>query len=212
MVAKAEAGSVPCRTTWRSMGREAHDATRPASSPTVGAQLGRGFHRVVRVGARAGRRGSSLRMAAGKAGVIALCLSGCISVGRPFEQSSVEKLQKGETTRAQVLALFGSPDQVTRDSSGTESFYYYFCKTTPSAATFVPVVGAFAGGGTIQQQSLTVVLAAGIVQDFTSMQSASETGYGATAGGSATVPEVEQGKRPQTQASAVHVDMAPVLP
>ena len=41
--------------------------------------------------------------------VVALLLTGCATIGREFPQEKVPEIQIGETTRSEILAMFGEP-------------------------------------------------------------------------------------------------------
>jgi outer membrane protein assembly factor BamE (lipoprotein component of BamABCDE complex) len=43
------------------------------------------------------------------AGVLALGLAGCISIGHSFEVAKVRQIAVGETTRAEIRSTFGEP-------------------------------------------------------------------------------------------------------
>lgn len=50
-------------------------------------------------------------------------LAGCVSMGRKIDQSAAEKIEKGKTTREQVINLIGSPDNITRTGRGRHHFF-----------------------------------------------------------------------------------------
>lgn len=55
------------------------------------------------------------------------CMHGCAfvrgSVGEEFETERIAKVQKGTSTRAEVGALFGAPDDIV-EAGGYEIFHY----------------------------------------------------------------------------------------
>lgn len=125
-------------------------------------------------------------------------LIGCASSGRKIDQAAVETITKGETTKAQVIARLGSPDQITRMGNGDTLFMYHYMRATPKPATFIPIVGAFAGGANVQHQSCTIIFGPdGLVKNYTSTQGGTEAATGLATGTLATIPEVEEGKRPK---------------
>jgi outer membrane protein assembly factor BamE (lipoprotein component of BamABCDE complex) len=130
--------------------------------------------------------------------LLAGLLSGCVSSGRKIDQAAVETITKGETTKAQVINLLGSPDQITKLGNGDTIFMYNYMRATPKPTTFIPIVGAFAGGANLQHQNCMVIFGPdGVVKNYTSTQGGTEAGRGLEAGGRATIPEVEEGKRPK---------------
>ncbi len=131
--------------------------------------------------------------------LLAATCSGCFSMGRKIDQSAVAQIKQGKTTKAEVLKLLGSPDQVTWDGFGNETFMYMYVRSTPKATTFVPVVGAFSGGANTQSEMVMVTFnPQGVVSHFVANMGATEAGYGAEAASRATdLQEVEENKRPK---------------
>lgn len=127
-----------------------------------------------------------------------LLFSGCASVGRKLDTAKVEQIKKGETTREQVLKLIGSPDQTTKSSNGDVTFSYMYSRATAKGSSFIPIVGAFAGGVNTQNQTAVVTFGPdGIVKEIVSSYGASDIGMGLESGSKANIKEVEQGKRPK---------------
>jgi outer membrane protein assembly factor BamE (lipoprotein component of BamABCDE complex) len=131
--------------------------------------------------------------------IIGLALVGCVSVGRKLDQSKVEQIKKGETSRAQVLQLVGSPEQIMRYGNGQTTFSYHFIRATPKASNFIPIAGAFAGGAKVQNEMLMVTFGTnGIVSDVVSTIGATEadTGFSAaSAAGTNDLAPVVNSKR-----------------
>lgn len=129
--------------------------------------------------------------------VIASCfLAGCVSVGRQIDQSAAAKIEKGKTTREEVIRLIGSPDRVTITSQGDTVFMYSYTRATAKPATFIPVVGALAGGANVQHQMYMVTFGSdGIVKNFVSTYGATESDTGLATGSKAQMPDVEETKR-----------------
>ncbi len=127
-----------------------------------------------------------------------ILLAGCATVGRKLDQASVDKIKKGETTRDEVLKLIGSPDQMTRNGSGEVTFSYMYVRATAKGASFIPIVGAFAGGANVQNQMVMVTFGPdSIVKDVISTYGATESGMGASAGSKPELKGVEENKRPK---------------
>jgi len=124
-------------------------------------------------------------------------LCGCVSYGRKIDQAKVEQIRSGETTRAQVLQLLGSPDQITSTGNGVVMFHYIFVRATPKASTFIPVVGAFAGGANVQNEMVMITFTNNVVRDFLSTYGGNESGTGAEAASTTDLPAVQTGKRPK---------------
>ena len=129
---------------------------------------------------------------------LSLLVIGCATYGRKLDQSKVDQIEKGKTTRQEVLSLIGSPDQMTRDGNGNVTLTYMFVRATAKPASYIPIVGAFAGGANVQNQMVMVTVGPdGVVSDVISTQGANETGYGLSAASKASVPDVQEDKRPR---------------
>ena len=124
---------------------------------------------------------------------IAVIISGCVSSGRQLDPDKVSQIKKGDTGQ-HVLDLVGQPDRVTTTDNLTV-WSYSFASVTPTAATFIPVVGAFAGGSNIKSQALFVTLGPdGTVVSITSSYGTTSTVMGA--GSNTELTPTEEGKRP----------------
>jgi outer membrane protein assembly factor BamE (lipoprotein component of BamABCDE complex) len=125
-------------------------------------------------------------------------LAGCFSMGRKIDQSAADKIEKGKTTKEQVLYLTGSPDQIMRLGNGDTTFTYTYIRSTAKPATFIPFIGAFVGGANVQQQMFSVTFGPdNIVKNLFSTQAATESGMGLNTGSASRIPSVEQDKRPR---------------
>lgn len=99
--------------------------------------------------------------------------SSCASTsgGTQISSDKVSQIKKGVTTRAEVEGLLGPPAHVGLMSDGRRMMTYSFYETSAHAtgATYIPIVGAFAGGAKGQQrvQTLQIILTKeGVVQDY----------------------------------------------
>lgn len=88
--------------------------------------------------------------------IAAILIGGCASSGAPIKQSELSGFVKGETTHDQVISSLGKPQSVTANADGTKTLVYVHVNTKVSAATYIPIVGAFAGGATSNAKTLTV--------------------------------------------------------
>jgi hypothetical protein len=99
---------------------------------------------------------------------------GCSSTSSGSSSLSADKvneIQKGVTTRAQVVGMFGPPAQVTMLPGGKHAMHYYFSQsnTHADAQSFIPVVGMFAtkAEGQMSTRTLDVNLdASDVVEDY----------------------------------------------
>jgi outer membrane protein assembly factor BamE (lipoprotein component of BamABCDE complex) len=111
--------------------------------------------------------------------LITAFLGGCASVGTKIEQASIEKIEKGKTTKTELIAAFGTPMTASLLGDGRESMMWVYSKAKVKGATFIPVVGAFAGGSETSTQMLQVILNKDkVVEDFTTNNSKMEMRMG----------------------------------
>ena len=128
---------------------------------------------------------------------IAIAL-GCASVGRKLDQSAVDRIKKGTTAKADVLKSLGSPDQTIQMGNGDVTFQYLYVRATAKPESFIPVVGAFAGGANVQNQMVVVTFGPdGIVKEIVSSYGATESGFGASSASKADLKDSEANKRPK---------------
>lgn len=78
--------------------------------------------------------------------LLAILQTGCASVGTPIDKAQFSTLERGKTTYADVIATFGKPSSVTVMDDGEKTVAYTHAESRIKAATFIPVVGLFAGG------------------------------------------------------------------
>ena len=106
-------------------------------------------------------------------------LAGCASAGNKIDPDAVSKIEKGVTTKAQVIALLGNPMSVSLLGDGREMLFWSYARTRLKGATFVPVVGLFKGGSNTNTNAVQVLLNKDkIVEDFTSNDSTIESKMG----------------------------------
>lgn len=125
-------------------------------------------------------------------------LAGCFSVGHKIDQTRAARIQKGVTTRQQVINLIGSPDQITTLPNGDTIYMYNYHRITAKPATFIPLLGAFVGGANVQNQMYMVYFGPdGLVKTITSSYGATESSEGLATATKASMPDVENHKRPK---------------
>lgn len=104
---------------------------------------------------------------------IALTVAGCASIGnenlRNESQASIEqKITKGKTTKAEVSAALGSPDETSFTDSGNEIWKYRHVVSTIKASSLIPVVSLFAAGSDQDKKEVVVLFdKTGIVTNYT---------------------------------------------
>lgn len=121
-------------------------------------------------------------------------LSGCATSGNPAvsNEGLISQIKIGVSTKDDVRRLLGQPNVVSRGSSAisvigtiqsatSETWNYTYVNVESSPATFIPIVGLFAGSATAQTDSVTVTFDdKGIVQHITTGHSQATAGPGAS--------------------------------
>jgi len=99
--------------------------------------------------------------------LVVTLLAGCASAGTEIDQSATTQIQKGVTTKQQVIALLGAPMGDTLSFDGKEMMFWSYSQTRIKGATFIPVYGLFAGGANMRTTMFQVILGPDkIVQDY----------------------------------------------
>ncbi|MEQ5140972.1 outer membrane protein assembly factor BamE domain-containing protein [Proteus vulgaris] len=96
--------------------------------------------------------------------VLALCslaLSGCASSGNhsiknETQESISYKIKKGETTKEDIVSMFGSPMATTLNSNEDEQWIYTLSDTSIKGTTFIPIYGLFDGGADTKVKQLII--------------------------------------------------------
>ena len=94
-------------------------------------------------------------------------ITGCATAGNKqiSEPGTVAKIEEGKSTKDDVRALVGEPTKVNFRDNNTEVWEYIYKRGQVRPATFIPVVGWFAGGADVTGSTLTVLFNdKGIVQ------------------------------------------------
>jgi hypothetical protein len=88
---------------------------------------------------------------------VVLGLAGCASSGTQVSMNTASKFKEGVTTENEIVAVLGRPSSVTI-TSGQKSIVYSGGQCQTKAATFIPVIGIFAGGMDCQSSSIVFLL------------------------------------------------------
>ena len=107
---------------------------------------------------------------------------GCMSSGTNYDQTQVSQIKKGQTTEAQLVQMFGEPTQRMTDGDGNNHLTWTFTEAQANAASYVPVVGLFAGGTNGTTKSLFVTTKNGVVTDYRSSTGTIGNARGTTEG------------------------------
>jgi outer membrane protein assembly factor BamE (lipoprotein component of BamABCDE complex) len=111
-------------------------------------------------------------------------LSGCASSGNEKVRTETmdtvgTKVTKGKTTEADIKAIYGEPVDVSLTDAGSEVWKYVYAHATVKAATFVPIVGLFAGGNDVNKNEVVFIFDSNkVLQNYTVHASQTETHNG----------------------------------
>ena len=113
---------------------------------------------------------------------LALLVS-CAASGVRVTEAQLASLTKGRTTMQDVVASFGPPTMRTRAADGTTLLQYVYSEAKVRPASFIPLVGAFAGGTDLRSNVATLRFDGnGLLLDVASSETEMGTGVGASAG------------------------------
>ena len=95
--------------------------------------------------------------------LLCLCgsIGGCATAGndslrKETEASVSDKIKPGETTKAEVKGMFGSPLTTSYTDSGMEIWKYELAKISADATSYIPVVSIFAASSSGKKKELVV--------------------------------------------------------
>lgn len=134
-----------------------------------------------------------------------LLVSGCVSSGNSSiaDQDRIVQIKLNTSTKEDVRRILGQPNGISRQSGSYAAFAglppttqtnievwsYTHINVDVDAATFIPIVGLFAGGATSNVNTFTVAFDdQGIVRHISSTQSQGRSGAGAGGEPSPTNP------------------------
>ncbi|MHB8389263.1 MAG: outer membrane protein assembly factor BamE domain-containing protein [Acidobacteriaceae bacterium] len=116
-------------------------------------------------------------------GIALLALSGCMSMGTKVDQDQLSQFVKGRTTYAEVVQQLGEPTQNTINSDGTRTITYFYSQSQARAVDFIPVVGAFLGGSTSKDTTVTLNFdRRSLLTNYTATQGGMNVGTGIASG------------------------------
>ena len=111
--------------------------------------------------------------------VVAMALAGCATSGRQISTTQMAAMEKGKTTYTDVVARLGKPTLDTVMADGSRTALYNFTKAGIKGATFIPIVGLFAGGMNVSGSAVTFNFdPAGVLKDYSTSTSNIDTKNG----------------------------------
>jgi hypothetical protein len=110
-------------------------------------------------------------------GIVVLVLTACATqTGTQVTQQHSTQFERGKTTEAQIVAAMGKPTTRMAMSDGTIMLIYAGTHTDINGATFIPVIGLFAGGARTQNSSVVYRLTDGKLDGVTYQQTDVKSG------------------------------------
>ncbi len=119
---------------------------------------------------------------------LVVVLGGCASAGNDRVKAETmdtvsTKVTKGVTTKDQVRALYGEPGAVSLTDGGSEVWHYAYSHATATAASYIPIVGLFAGGANVEKNEVVFIFdKSDVVQNYTVHASQSTVQRGTSGG------------------------------
>lgn len=113
------------------------------------------------------------------AALAALVLTACASSGVRVTDEQMAQFHEGQTTKQEVIAALGQPTMTTKNMDGTTTLMYSYFESRVRGSTFIPIVGAFAGGADSRSNSVVLTFDQ---QDVLKSTSSSSSQYGTAAG------------------------------
>lgn len=99
--------------------------------------------------------------------------------GAKLNPESVNQLVKGQTTIDQATTLLGKPNSKTQMGNGETMIQYIYVNTSVRGATYIPFVGALAGGADVQIESTSLTFDKnGILKDVMRRESTQGSSLG----------------------------------
>ena len=113
----------------------------------------------------------------------ALLMTGCVTSGNvamkeQTQQSIDSAIQKGKTTKQEVIQKFGSADAVSFTDSGNEVWTYRHSKSKPMARNFIPYNFFSLGDNTKTKELVILFDTKGVVTNYTFRETANQSKYG----------------------------------
>jgi outer membrane protein assembly factor BamE (lipoprotein component of BamABCDE complex) len=106
-------------------------------------------------------------------------MAGCVSSGTKVTADQQSAFQAGTTTEAQVIAKLGPPNNVATLADGSKMDMYMHIAASANAASYIPIVGLFAGGAKSTSDTVTFTFdSQGILKSTTSNRSQSNVNTG----------------------------------
>jgi hypothetical protein len=103
--------------------------------------------------------------------VAAISLTACASAGVKVEEAKLKSFEKGKTTASEVVTTLGPPTARSVTADGITTISYNYASSQIRPATFIPIVGLFAGGSDTRHSAVEFKFdKQGLLADYTSSE------------------------------------------
>ena len=100
--------------------------------------------------------------------ILTTILAGCATVGKKIDTGQIQKIEKGSTTRSDIISMIGPPSGVAFNADREKTATWHYTKVKNQAQNFIPIVGIIAHGMDMHHKTLVVIFDNNdIVKDFT---------------------------------------------
>jgi outer membrane protein assembly factor BamE (lipoprotein component of BamABCDE complex) len=106
---------------------------------------------------------------------LALFDMSCASAGNNFDESKISQIKKGQTTEADLIGMFGPPQNRSVNSDTGVTLTWIYSEAKVKGESFIPYAGAFMGGTRSKSKTLSVTLADNKVTSYTYSGGGTET-------------------------------------
>ncbi|HWD91718.1 MAG TPA: hypothetical protein VG938_05135 [Verrucomicrobiae bacterium] len=106
---------------------------------------------------------------------LALFVASCASVGNNFDDSKISDIKRGQTTEADLVRMFGDPQNRIVNSDTGLTLTWIYSEATVKGESFIPYAGAFMGGTRSKSKTLSATLTNDVVASFTYSGGGTET-------------------------------------
>jgi outer membrane protein assembly factor BamE (lipoprotein component of BamABCDE complex) len=113
--------------------------------------------------------------------LLTVALAGCVSSGVEVKPEQTSDFRPGVTTRQEVVARLGNPTTTATLPDGSTMLVYAFSAAQARPASFIPIIGAFAGGADARSSMVSFQFTpAGVLKSSSSTASQSGSQLGTT--------------------------------
>lgn len=127
--------------------------------------------------------------------LLAATLAGCMSTGVKVDPDQAAAFRPGVTTKQEVVSRLGAPTVQSTLPDGTSILVYSFAAAQARPASFIPIVGMFAGGADVKSSSYSFQFGPdGVLKGLSSTAAQSGSQMGTT---TATPMQTDQPRKVQ---------------